>query len=123
MADPGHIPGAVYIPRCIAVRLRWRFANSKEGSNVLHASYTTPPTFTQTSVNNLFTAFQSAFSSSLMSDALDVETTFVGIGLRDMAQYSDATGTYGLGEFLSNNTGITGAAGPAGGPLPHQVAF
>lgn len=119
--DQGHIPGPVYIPNCIAVRLHWRLPNQKTAFNVLHARYASVPTFTQASLNSLFSAITASFVSTGLTGNLDTQTRLVAVGLRDMRQ--DSVSGSGFSEVTSNNAGVDGSgAGPAG-PLPHQTAF
>lgn len=120
MADPGVIPGPVYIPNCVAVRLHWELMNDKIVYNVLHARYTTTPTLDQTFVNNLHTAFTSALATSGLGAHLDTETTLLHTGVRDMRQ--DTQTQAGFSEWVSNNVGGSGSA-VGGGPLPPQIAL
>lgn len=120
MADPGHIAGPVYIPNVVAIRLFWQLPNSKQAFNVLHGHYTTTPSFSQSAVNALFTGVTTAYTASGLSDNQDVETQLVHLGIRDMRQGSDG---FGFGEWVSDNSGVTGTGGPGGGPLPHQISF
>src|SRR4029450_12161621 len=119
MADPGHIPGAVYIPNCLAIRLFWTLPNAKQAFNVLHAHYDTPPAFNQPQANRLFPTICTAFTGSGIATRLDSETHLTNAGFRDMRQGTDG---FGYGEWVSNNTGVSGRA-TAEDPPPPQIAF
>lgn len=116
--DPGHIPGAVFIPGVAAVRLIWLLPNGKTASNVMHSSYTTPPARTQTFVNSIFTAVTSAFTGSSHSNSLATTVSLQAVGIRDMAQTSPPGG---WAELKSNLAAVAGAG--TGDPLPANVAF
>lgn len=116
--DPGHIPGAVFIPNCAAVRLIWHLPNGKEASNVLHGSYTTAPARTQAFVNTLYTAISTAFTASALSNAVHDTARLEAVGVRDMAQ---TTPVGGWAELRSNLAPTAGTA--AGDPMPANVSF
>lgn len=120
MPDLGHIPGAVYIPQCMAIRLFWRLPNTKTAFNVLHCRIATPPSLSQAYVDAFFTDVLTAYTASGLPGHQDVETRLTNVGLRNMAR--DTTG-FGFGEWVSANTGASGSAGPGGGPLPAQISF
>lgn len=116
--DPGHIPGAVFIPNCASVRIIWTLHNGKIASNVLHGSYTTAPPRTQAWINGLFTAVTTAFSASAHNASISTATTLSAVAVRDMAQ---TTPPGGWAEIRSNLPGVAGAEG--GNPLPANVSY
>src|SRR5262245_52878658 len=116
--DPGHIPGAVFISQCAAVRLIWTLGNGKVASNVLHASYTTPPPRTQAFSNTLMTGFSTAFTASALSNAIHTSCSLTAVGVRDMAQ---TTHPGGWAEIRSNLGAVAGVG--TGDALPFNVSF
>lgn len=116
--DPGHIPGPVFIPNCVSLRLIWQLPNGKTASNVLHASYTVQPARTQAFLNTIFTMVSTAFTASSHSNSLHTSCSLTAVGIRDMAQTTPAGG---YGELLSNLAAVPGAG--TGDPLPANVSF
>jgi hypothetical protein len=120
--DLGHIPGPVYIPQVVAVRLIWQAPNLKFFSNVLHGKFTgTTLGATQSAVNNLFSAILTAFTSSALSTMLHQQTKLSQLGVRDLT--FDTTTNSGFGEVKSNIPGLAGAGPGADAALPANVAF
>lgn len=118
--DLGHIKGPVYIANCVSVRLIWTLPNLKRASNILHATFVTVPTFSQSWINGLQTAINSAFTASTLPGQLHAQTQLTAVGVRNMAQ--DPITTFGFAEWLSNGAGVNGSAA-AGGPLPANVSY
>lgn len=121
MADPGHIPGPVIIDSCVAVRLIWKLANGKTVHNMLHGRSSGNPNFTQSIVDNLFTAMLTSFTGSGFASRLDPTTVFTAIGVRYMG--ASSPGGPGFGEWQSSISGLAGTATTPPGPLPAQVAL
>jgi hypothetical protein len=116
--DPGHIPGAVFIPNCASVRLIWELANGKQASNVMHGSYTSPPPRTMTWINGLFNAIGTAFAASNHQGNVSDAVRLVAVGVRDMAQTSPPGGWT---EIRSDAAAVSGGNGTD--PLPPNVSF
>lgn len=117
--DLGHIPGPIFIPDCVAVRLYWKIPNGKTIFNVLHASYDTIPGLSEEFVETLQTAVEGALNTSGWLTSLDTETVLAKVGIRDMREVSAGTG---LSEWVSSGGGVPGTA-VGGGPMPPQIAF
>jgi hypothetical protein len=117
--DPGRIPGPVYIPNALAVKLHWNLANNKAATNVLHFRYTSAPSMTEAFVNGVQTDANTAFTSSGVATGIDTETQLLAISVRDLAQ--DPSGR-GFAENRSTGAAVTGGA-VGGKPMPYQVAF
>jgi hypothetical protein len=118
-SDPGHIFGPVFIPNCAAIRLVWTLVNGKQASNVLHASFSTPPPNTQVFINGLFTAISSGFTSSGLAAVVHSGVHLAFVGLRDLTEISPGVGH---GEIVSNLAAVPGTA-PAADPLPANISF
>lgn len=118
--DPGHIPGPVFIPNVVAVRLHWTLANLKVAYNVMHASYLTPPTFTQAQLNSMFDSIKGLYDSTGIDDDQDTQTFLTKLGLRDMRE-SPTPGS-GFAEVVSNTGSVHGSA-TGGEPMPAQIAL
>ena len=118
--DLGHIKGPVYIPNCAQIRLIWTLPNLKRASNILHVSYSTQPTPTQTWINTMQTAINNAFTTSTLPPQIHASTQLTAVGFRDL-QYN-ATQQAGYTEWLSNQAGVNGSAA-AGSPLPANVTY
>lgn len=116
--DPGHIPGAVFIPNCASVRLIWTLPNGKQANNVLHGRYSTAPARTQAYANSLFDAIVNAFINTNHNDAISSSVTLDAVGIRDMAQ---TTPPGGWTEIRSNRPASAGQ--DASHPLPANVSF
>ena len=116
--DPGHIPGAVFIPNCLQVRLIWRLHNQKEANNVLHFSYATAPPRTQTFANSIYTLVQTAWTGSGHVNSVAQLTSFQAVAVRDMAP---TTPSGGYAEIRSNLAAMAG--GTDVDPLPANVSF
>lgn len=116
--DPGHIPGAVFIPNCASVRLIWSLPNGKTANNVLHASYTSPPLRTQAYVNTLYTAITTATATTTHRSSLSPLCALQAVAVRDMAQ-TDPPG--GWTETRSNLGAVNGTG--TGDPLPPNVSY
>lgn len=116
--DPGHIPGPVFIPQVAAVRLIWTLPNGKTANNVLHGHYTTMTVVDQTTINNLYTAIATAFTSSGYAGQSATTFKLQAVGVRDLAQAGPGVGH---GEIMSNLAATPGSG--TGDALPANVSF
>lgn len=117
--DPGHIPGPVYIPAVVAVRLMWRLTNGKQANNILHASYVTPPVIDTAFVNALFTSLTTGAGPVALLALISSQVKLEAVGVRNMAN-SGTPGT-GYGEVISSSTPVAGTDA-ASDPLPATVS-
>lgn len=114
MPDLGRIAGAIVIPNCVAVILRWELANAKIVQNILHARVAGGFSATATIAEAVRAAITSGSEWTDYAAELHTTTSLLAVALRDLR-------TANLP--LIDSTGSAAAGTATGKALPPEVAL
>jgi hypothetical protein len=113
LSDPGHIGGAVLIPNCVQISLRWTLADGKVARNVIYGRSVGAPSPTVAQADAIFAALGTGAAWTALALNLSAQTAFAGVDIRSV---------HAAFQPIVSSTAAAKPGTDAGISLPNEVA-
>jgi hypothetical protein len=113
--DGGKIKGPANVPGVIEIAFLSRISPSKMIRNIVHGSFTTPPSNMQTLATQLYSSISTAWAGNLAT-LMATTTSFVEVQIRDMSNFLNPI-------FIATGTAIPGTAAGAAMPFNNAIVL